>query len=284
MIMRRSILILTAILALGVFAPAKAQDVLDGIFQPEHTLERRVIPYSPLREADVMWLKRAWRRIDLREKSNHVFYFPEKPAQGRMSLFDVIKDAILNNGTLTAYDPGPFNDDDQFTKRFTTQEVENVLVQVDTVRTQDLNTGEWIEKVQRTPIMSSDIKWYDIKEEWFFDRQRSVMEVRIIGISPLRAEKSETGEFKALKNLFWIYYPEARYVFVKSEVYNRGNDVERRTYEDVFWKRQFSSYITKMSNVYNRSVSQYKTGVEALIEAEKLKEEIFNMEHDLWSF
>ena len=35
-----------------------------------------------------------------------------------------------------------------------------------------------------------------------------------------------TGEFRGLKRLFWIYYPEARYVFVKSEVFNRANDVE----------------------------------------------------------
>lgn len=282
--MKKSILILIAILSAGLLDKVKAQDVLDGIFQPEHTLERRVIPYSSLREADVMWLKRVWRRVDLREKSNHVFFFPEKPSQGRMSLFDVIKDAILNNGTLTAYDPGPLGDDDMFTKRFTTQEVEGVLIQTDTVTTQNLETGEFESKVVTVPVLSSEVKWYDIKEEWFFDRQRSVMEVRIIGIAPLIASKSETGEFKGLKTLFWIYYPEARYVFVKSEVYNRGNDVERRTYEDIFWKRQFSSYITKKTNVYNRSVSQYKTGVEALLEADKLKEEIFNFEHDLWSF
>ena len=48
-----------------------AQDVLDGIYRPEHTLERKVISYAPLREADIMWLQRVWRRVDLREKINH---------------------------------------------------------------------------------------------------------------------------------------------------------------------------------------------------------------------
>ena len=50
-----------------------AQDVLDGIYIPENAPTRKVIPYAPLREADVMWTKRIWRTIDLREKVNHPF-------------------------------------------------------------------------------------------------------------------------------------------------------------------------------------------------------------------
>jgi hypothetical protein len=67
-------------------------------------------------------------------------------------------------------------------------------------------------------------------------------------------------------------------------VFNRSNDVERRTYEDIFWKRQFGSFITKESNVYNRSISMYKKGLDALLEAEAIKTQITNMEHDLWSY
>ncbi len=267
-----------------------AQNVYDGIFSPnsipEHTLERKVISYSPLREADVMWMRRVWRRIDLREKINQPFYYPEKPAQGRRSLFDVIKYAILKEGSLTAYDPGALGDDDMFTKRMTPDEVRSILFSQDTTYTEDLMTGDLVPVVVNTEVNSEEVKWYEIKEEWFFDRQRSVMDVRIIGICPMIAVKDDIGEFRGLKKLFWIYYPEAReqHVFAKSEVFNLANDVERRTYEDIFWKRQFSSYIVKMSNVYDRTISQYEKGLNALLEAEKLKETIFNMEHDLWSY
>lgn len=284
--MKRLILSLV-VLSTMLVAPkvSEGQDVLDGIYRPEHTLERRVIPYAPLREADIMWLKRVWRRIDLREKINHTMYFPEKPAQGRKSLFDVIKDAILYDGTLTAYDPGALGDDDMFTKRMTTDEVRGLLVRKDTTYTEDIYTGEMKPEIVVIETKSTDVKWYEIKEEWFFDRQRSVMDVRIIGICPMKANKDDlTGEFRGLQKLFWIYYPEARYVFVKSEVFNRANDVERRTYEDIFWKRQFGSFIVKESNVYNRSISQYKKGLDALLEAEQIKTNITNMEHDLWSY
>jgi gliding motility associated protien GldN len=284
--MKRLMLIVIAATMLMAFpTQTSAQDVLDGIYRPEHTLERRVIPYAPLREADIMWLKRVWRRIDLREKINHPMYFPEKPSQGRKSLFDVIKDAILNDGTLTAYDPGALGDDDMFTKRMTTDEVRQLLVRQDTTYTEDLYTGEMKPEIVTIEVKSTDVKWYEVKEEWFFDRQRSVMDVRTIGICPMKANKDDlTGEFRGLQKLFWIYYPEARYVFVKSEVFNRSNDVERRTYEDIFWKRQFGSFITKESNVYNRSISMYKKGLDALLEAEAIKTQITNMEHDLWSY
>ena len=259
--------------------------VLDGIFVKEHYPSRRVIPYTSLREADVMWNKRVWRRIDLREKQNHVLYFPIKDyAQCRKNLFEIIQDAVLNEGTITAYSPGSVvAPDDMFTTPLTTEEVKKILTPTTSEDVYD-EFGEitGTQEVEN-PIVASQVKFYDIKEEWFFDKQRSVMDVRIIGILPMIEVETETGE-KALKDLFWIYYPEARYVFANNEVFNRANDAERRTYEDIFWKRQFASRITKVSNVYERRIADYKSGIDALLESEKLKEEIFNVEHDLWHF
>jgi gliding motility associated protien GldN len=259
--------------------------VLDGIYVKEHYPSRRVIPYTSLREADVMWNKRVWRRIDLREKQNHVLYFPIKDyAQGRKNLFEIIQDAVLNEGTITAYSPGSVvAPDDMFTTPLTTEEVKKILTPTTSEDVYD-EFGEitGTQEVEN-PIVASQVKFYDIKEEWFFDKQRSVMDVRIIGILPMIEVETETGE-KALKDLFWIYYPEARYVFANNEVFNRANDAERRTYEDIFWKRQFASRITKVSNVYERRIADYKSGIDALLESEKLKEEIFNVEHDLWHF
>ena len=276
-------ILISAISLQDVFS--QESTVLDGIYVKEHYPSRRVIPYTSLREADVMWNKRVWRRIDLWEKQNHVLYFPIKDfAQGRKNLFEIIQDAVLNEGTITAYSPGSVvAPDDMFTTPLTTEEVKKILTPTTSEDVYD-EFGEitGTQEVEN-PIAASQVKFYDIKEEWFFDKQRSVMDVRIIGILPMIEVETETGE-KALKDLFWIYYPEARYVFANNEVFNRGNDAERRTYEDIFWKRQFASRITKVSNVYERRIADYKSGIDALLESEKLKEEIFNIEHDLWHF
>jgi len=66
------------------------QEVLDGIYVKEHHPAKRVIPYTPLREADVMWLKRVWRVIDLREKINHPLYYPTEKIMDRQSMTQLI--------------------------------------------------------------------------------------------------------------------------------------------------------------------------------------------------
>jgi hypothetical protein len=64
-----------------------------------------------------------------------------------------------------------------------------------------------------------NVKKYRIKEEWFFDKQRSVMEVRIIGICPVMDRFTEDGIYDGQVSLFWVYFPEARKILSKAEVY-----------------------------------------------------------------
>ena len=57
--------------------------MLDGAYIKEHTKTQRVVPYTYIREADVMWARRVWRTIDLREKLNHPLYYPHGPIDDR---------------------------------------------------------------------------------------------------------------------------------------------------------------------------------------------------------
>ncbi len=268
----------------GVLKP-QSPKFRDGVYDKEHVKARRAIPYTSLREADVMWSKRIWRVIDLREKINHPLYYPTSPILDRKSLFDAIKDAILVNGTVIAFNNPAL--DDEFKLEMTKSEVEALLIQWDsTNEVEDPNNpGVMIKAPIKTETTTDKVWKYWIKEDWFFDRQRSVLDVRIIGLCPLVEKKTETGESTgADKALFWIYFPQARPVFAKEEVYMRHNDAERRTMDDIFWKRMFSSYIRKETNVYDRTIGEYATGLDALLESERIKGEIFNYEHDLWHY
>ena len=68
------------------------------------------------------------------------------------------------------------------------------------------------------------------------------------------------------------------------EAYNTGNDAIRLSWEDIMEARFFSSYITKESNVYDRVIQEYATGLDALFESDNIKQKLFEFEHDLWSY
>ena len=164
-------------------------------------------------------------------------------------------------------------------------EVKDKFVSLDTSYTEDLDSGELIAVVQEEEVQSRQIKRYKIKEDWFFDKQKSVLEVRIVGIAPMEEiVGEEDGEVRGYAEMFWLYFPECRYVFANWDVFNRNNDSARMSFEDLFWKRMFSSYIIKESNVFDRRINQEYTGINALLESDKIKDEIFKIEHDLWHF
>ena len=89
-------------LALTMPATAQVSNVLDGAYVKESNITKRVVPYPALREADVMYTQRIWQEMDLREKINHPYYYPVKPIADRKNLFDVLRTALLVEGSLVA--------------------------------------------------------------------------------------------------------------------------------------------------------------------------------------
>ena len=137
-------------------------------------------------------------------------------------------------------------------------------------------------------IDSKDVVQYRLKEDWFFDKERSVLDVRILGIAPVvyKVEETPSGQktIVGLEEKYWLYFPHCRYILNNYFVYNEQNDAQWMSFDDLFWKRQFNSTIYKESNVFDRTVDSYRTGVDALMESEKITEEIRLFEHDVWHF
>jgi gliding motility associated protien GldN len=279
--MKKLGLFLTFFAVLLIAEKLSAQNVLDGLYIPEHTPERKVVPYSPLRNADVMYQKRIWRIIDLREKLNHPLYYPTVPTNGRKAMYDHIKDALVVDGNLVA-----FNEIyDDFKVQLTRAEVMQVIEKpVEKTQEDPDNPGTYYQVFDTVRIEARFLNSYLVKEDWFFDKQRSVMDVRILGIAPIVNQYDEEGAFKGKIKLFWLYYPFCRDLFAKAETFNRFNDAERRTLEDIIWKRMFSSYMFKESNVFDRQLDEYLAGMDILLEGEKIKEDMFSFEQDMWHY
>ena len=294
------LLLVTTTLCLVV---VNAQDVLtteemNSVYKKEKHHNKRVQQYAPLRQADVMWSRKIWREIDLRQKINHPFYYPENDGvahtiEDRKSLIDVIYSAILE-GSITAY--GNAAMDDEFREEMSQEDIKKIggakeeLIEVidwDAVAEGADPEEAKTTRVNKTAFDRNSVKKWRLKEEWFFDKQRSVMDVRIIGMAPLQEDRDEVNGqlLGTFSPLFWVHFPEAREILINAEVFNLvKNNAERRTYDDIFWKRMFGSTIVKESSVMDRKINEYMVGLDALLEAERIKTEIFNIEHDLWEY
>lgn len=283
--MRRLLnLFVLACVILGINAVADAQVLdspRDGVYDKIHTTEKKPITYYSVREADIAWQKRVWRTIDLRQKINHPFYYPIEPKKEWKNFMTVIVDAI-REGSITAYDMS----DDQFLIPLTYQEIENKYTRTDTTPVYNPKNPTQILKyeINTESLDVTKVQRLNVKEDWFFDKQRSVMDVRILGICPIIDKYDESDQFIGMEQMFWIYFPEARPVLAQSIVFNRHNSAEKRTYDEIFWKRQFGSYVYKEENVHDRVIQDYAQGMDALLEAERIKNEIAEFEHSLWEF
>lgn len=252
---------------------AMQEKPVDDIVERRLTYEKRILPYDNVREADIFWEKRIWRVIDTREKMNLPFSYPERP------FFTILMDAA-KSGEITVYS----TEDDKFSNPFTTEEVKSIGASRDTIYVTDPETYETTMQVVTNELNPEEIMRYRIKEVWFFDLETSTLQVRILGIAPMIDNKDDNGNFRFEQPLFWVYYPEARKVLAHERVFNFYNDASPMSWEDLFEMRFFSSYIWKESNVYNRRIQDYVSGVDILLESDRIKSEIFNFEHDLWSY
>ena len=260
--------------------------IINGAFKRTDVVQKKPMPLPAVREADVFWSKKIWRIIDLREKMNLPLYYPTSEIDGRNNLFNLLW-ANIENGSLTAYDAA-FVDDFANPIPLDNTEIRKVLGAETTMEEKiDFDTGERDSVLVQGDVRPNEIRQFMVYEEWYFDKQNSTLNVRILGLCPIREyirEGDASGQVQRQK-VFWVYYPEARPFLSTNMVLNPYNDARNLSFDDLFIKRYFNSYIIKESNVYNnRDISAYLSGREAMLESKRIENEIFNLEQDLWEY
>lgn len=234
------------------------------------------IAYDYIREADVFWQKRIWRVIDTRMKQNLPFAYPKEPLAG-------ILISAVQEGALQPYDPFY---GDEFSEVLSRKAIQDMLYRVDSIWTispfPPYNDTLIVTESKLDPLTVTKFR---VKEDWIFDEERSEMVVRIIGIAPVRdVMDPTTGEKRGESIMFWINYPEARQFLSQHFAFNTGNDFIRHTWEGIFEMRFFDSYIVKEDNVHDREISSYASGIDAVLESERIKQELMSFEHELWTY
>lgn len=248
------------------------------LYQENRFKERTVIPWPFLREADVMWRRRIERMIDPREKANQCLRWPKNP-------MNEILVRNVNGGILSVYR------DDSLIRTYTAEEAKErgtyERVQSFFIDPENPDLGS-VDSTVKEPFKPDDIIRYKLIEEWVFDKKHSILRARILAIVPVYNKRNSSGDVIGQNDLYYIKYDDFRRIMVNEQIYNRFNDAMRLTYDDFFEFRLFNSYITKESNVYDLSIKDMeefeKDGLAALLEADRIRNELFIFEHDLWEY
>ena len=298
--------------------------ITNGAFKKEHNQQKdEAFLYPEVSEKDVVWSRTIWRSIDLRHKINHHFYYPAVSKTSNlnpdnMALIDVVMEALrenanneINGATVMSnsntrrldcfrisYNSTPGNEFRYGT--LTPEEVLSIgseLPEQKPYQVQDEfgNVVDSLDENNNIVYKTTAVKEWDrtnvtewlVKEERFFDKKRSKMQVRIIGLCPVAEDfyDNKTKQTFDRSELFWIYYDDFRDILLNTKVSSiTKNNAQERSYLAIFEKRMFDSRITMESNIMNRQISDYMIGLDAVLESERIKEEIFNIEHDLWEY
>lgn len=107
---------------------------------------------------------------------------------------------------------------------------------------------------------------------------------RILAIAPIREVTDANGNYRGEQAMFWAYFPAFRPYLAKYETFNPLNDSQRLTWLDLLEMRMFASNIVKESNVLDQRISDYAMGRDALLESDRIKTNLMEFEHNLWSY
>ena len=259
------------------------------VYRKENIPYKKPVPYAPVREADILFEYTVWREIDLRQKQNYPLYFPTNPKVigSRINFFTLLMQGI-ERGEITPYDPFPTSD--EFAMK---------------ISWEDINTNPSIKGADRTEQQISVFTGNDtvihvkgknlleeesiqrilVKEKIYFDKRHSTLNRRVIGIRPDFMVLREGADQPVRVPVCWIYFDEARPLLSRHAVYNDYNEAQNISYDDFFMQHRYNGLIRKIGNIYNnREIGEYASGLDALYEAQRIEQMIFDDEQDLWEY
>lgn len=244
---------------------------------------------------DVVWSRKVYRIIDLRDKQNYQLYFPMRANDQYKSLFRTMLDAICKGVPVyrrNAREIVPsFNDSarlegDELSKVFAyDNNMDNNLIQINPITKQAKIVGD-----QYYNYVKNQFKFM-IQEIIFFDKHTSRMYSKIIAIAPIYALHPDNSQSKNPMKFFqesvlcWFAFDELRPYLARQYVIPNGNETARLTYDEYFAQKLYASFILGDSNMFNRMLLESELSYDRIHkEQNRIETELLNFEEDLWEY
>lgn len=248
------------------------------------------LPYGYVDDRDVLWSKTTWEIIDLNERMNFPLYYPidtNNIGRDRRSLYDVLVKNIQEGKITEVYA------DSYFTQKRDLNDIRASLVYSDTtdMGISQINAGEAVDPqyIRSFSLDAGDIEEWRIRGYWYVDKRQGELKYRLLGICPVASEarnKAFPDDMDNKVELFWIFYPDAREVLHKAQAFNNSNSAMPLTFDHLLNSRRFNAVIYKEDNEYgDRDIDHYiqDNALMQLLESERIKDKIRNIEMDLWA-
>lgn len=243
----------------------------DGFYQANNLEDAVPFAYPEINMKNIRFYKRVWRDIDLKDEKNALLATPGN------SLMEIIMKSI-ETGKLSLYSP----DDDSFKGRMSANEgmarfTDSVLVPIFDDEGNQIDSKMTLNEFDPTRVTK-----FRIKEDIFFDKQRSRLESRIIGVAPLMniTTSAELAESVGSTPAFWLYFPQLRYSLVKVDITDPDKGLYDMTMDDLFVQKKYASTIIRES-----SAGALKLGDEAqqAQDAQQIEQKIDAYKKKLWT-
>jgi gliding motility associated protien GldN len=185
--------------------------------------------------------------------------------------------------------------DSYFTEKRTLKDIEASLMYSDTT---DLGIEQYNaegivdpEYIRKFTLDAGDVEEWRIRGYWYLDKRQGELRYRLLGLCPVaneaRSKAYPDDGVDAKVELFWVWFPSTRDVLNQSMAFNRKNTSQPISFDHLLNSRRFSAVIYKEDNVQgDRGVADYisDNALMQLLESERIKEQIRNIEIDLWNY
>lgn len=250
------------------------------------------LPYGYVDERDVLWSKTTWEIIDLDERVNFPLYYPidtNNIGAERRSLYDVLVKNIKNGEIDHVYA------DSYFTEKRTLDDLSASMMYSDTtdLGIEQYNAEGRVDEqyIRKFTLDAGDIEEWRVRGLWYLDKRQGELKYRLLGICPVaneaRSKAFPDDNIDSKVELFWVWYPDAREALHEAKAFNRKNTSQPISYDHLLNSRRFNGLIYKEDNVQgDRGVRDYinDNALMQLLESDRIKEQIRNIEIDLWNY